>query len=317
MCFDKARRNIRIHWNAQVIPKAIFGGYKTTLYADGISVYELDAVSGNITKHRLERLVINDSFITPEIGIFAALRGHAEESKVDGVPVFNVEVTGVHSNPSNQGTILQFLPSYSRKSVLFSNSGREEEKGKSRDSRPTLELEAFNSGDKDAGAPSAPQSSTQLAASTGGAAASFGDPLSVVDLDALERKNLARKKFGLKPLTPEEYIEVQEQVTELDNQQKKKAAAVAADMANRRKPEESGFFNKLFESAMKSTCETNFDCSYPEVCCDFGFKKMCCSSGLRILERPPQSREGQYAEIPVPASNPFPDYPNDPRGRYY
>merc|ERR1712107_549325 len=39
MCFDKARQNIRVHWNAQMIPKALFGGYKTTLHVDGISVY--------------------------------------------------------------------------------------------------------------------------------------------------------------------------------------------------------------------------------------------------------------------------------------
>jgi hypothetical protein len=318
MCFDKARQNIRIHWNAQVIPKAIFGGYKTTLHADGISIYELDPLSGNITQHRLERLVINDSLVSPEQGIFAALRGHAMESQVDGVPVFNFELAAGDSTTNNQNTVVQFMRAASKKSVLFSESGSEDDRMFTQANGNT-QLEAFSSSgssDKENGTPAASYSSTQLSASTGGAAASFGDPLSEVDLDALERKNMARKKFGLKPLTPEEYMEFQEQVAELDSKQKKKAAAAAAEMANQRKREETGFFSKLFENAMKNTCETNFDCAYPEVCCDFGFKKMCCSSGMRILDGPPQSREGQYAEIPVPST--IPDYPtNDPRGRYY
>ena len=66
MCYDKARQNVRISWNAEVIPKTIFGGQKSTLYVDGISVYEFSKASGNITQHRIERLVINDTPIAPE-----------------------------------------------------------------------------------------------------------------------------------------------------------------------------------------------------------------------------------------------------------
>jgi hypothetical protein len=320
MCFDKARQNIRIHWNAQVIPKAIFGGYKTTLHVDGISIYELDPVSGNITQHRLERLVINDSLISPEQGIFAALRGHAVESQVDGVPVFSFDLARGDGKSNNQNTLVQFLRSTSTKSILFSDSHPEEDGRSAQVVVRNTQLKALSSssaGDKENGTPTVSQSSTQLSASTGGAAASFGESLlSESDQDALERKNMVRKKFGLKPLTPEEYMEFQEQVAELDSEQKKKAADFAAEMANRRKQEDPGFFGKLFENAVKNTCESNYDCSYPEVCCDFGFKKMCCSSGMRILEGPPQSRQGQYAEIPVPST--IPEYPpNDPRGGNY
>ena len=46
-----------------------------------------------------------------------------------------------------------------------------------------------------------------------------------LDWEALEKKNLARKKFGLKPLTPEEFEVLQEQVQQLDNQQQQRAAA--------------------------------------------------------------------------------------------
>ena len=78
---------------------------------------------------------------------------------------------------------------------------------------------------------------------------------------------------------------------------------------------EGGFFKKLMGNVLEDTCESNYDCESPEVCCDFGFKKMCCSSGLRVLDGPPRSRYGEYAEVPVIA-NPGPNYPPNPPSRY-
>lgn len=284
MCFDKARQNIRIHWNAQVIPKAIFGGYKTTLHVDGISVYEISRYSGNITQHRIERLVINDNAVAPEKGVFAALRGYAVKSKVEGVPVFNFgpyDSASSSDSPNRIAPFQNFAPL--SRSVLFSRAVDDE-------ASTTSQLTAMES-------------------------SSFE---SNIDWEALEKKNLARKKFGLAPLTPEEFMDLQEQVRELDHQQQQKAVAAAAEMAEKKSKEENtGFFKKLFGEVLQDTCESNFDCQRPEVCCDFGFKKMCCSSGLRILDGPPKSRQGQLAEIPVIA-NPGPDYPPDfgRRNRY-
>lgn len=283
MCFDKARQNIRVHWNAQVIPKALFGGYKTTLHVDGISVYEISRESGNITQHRIERLLLNDDFVMPKNGIFAALRGFAVNSNVDGVPAFNAglpEVSASHLRQSEKDHItrvpFQNFSPFSR-SILFSESGQENE-------RPGLAMMESSSAEGNA------------------------------DFDALEKKNMARKKFGLKPLTPEEFASLQEQVAELDVQQQKRAAAAATEMAERKAKEENpGFFKQLFGNVLQDTCESNYDCQRPEVCCDFGFKKMCCSSGMRILDGPPRSREGQLAEVPVIA-NPGPN-PPDPRQR--
>lgn len=275
MCFDKARQNIRIHWNAQVIPKAIFGGYKTTLHVDGISVYEISRNTGNITQHRIERLVINDNAVAPEKGVFAAMRGYAVKSKVEGVPVFNFGMSDLEESSDSHNHILPFqnFAPLSR-SVLFSRSFDD-------DSITTSQLTAMES-------------------------SSFEGN---VDWEALEKKNIARKKFGLAPLTPEEFMDLQEQVRELDHQQQQRAAAAAAEMAEKKSKEENpGFFKKLFGEVLQDTCESNYDCERPEVCCDFGFKKMCCSSGMRILDGPPRSRQGQLAEIPVIA-NPGPDYP--------
>jgi hypothetical protein len=120
---------------------------------------------------------------------------------------------------------------------------------------------------------------------------------------------VARKNFGLKPLTPEEFVDLQEQVKELDIQQQKRADSVAAEMAEKKaKDENPGFFKKLFGEVMQDTCDSNYDCERPEVCCDFGFKKVCCSSGMFVTDGPPRSKQGQLAEIPV-IQNPGPKYP--------
>lgn len=290
MCYDKARQNIRIHWNAQVIPKAIFGGVKTTLHVDGISVYELSRNSGNITQHRIERLVINDNPFMPEEGVFASLRGYAVNSKVDGIPSLNVKgcskmadaVFG-EDQKAHMVPFQNFVPL--SRSILFSSG--------------------MGEGDEDSSLPLAAMSSLSSGSYDGNG-------------DALEEKNLARKKFGLKPLTPEEYVDLQKQVAELDVQQQKRAAAYAAEMAKKKKDEEPGFMKKLFGKALENTCESNYDCESPEVCCDFVFKKMCCSSGMRILDGPPQSREGQLALIPVTADpSPYPPiYGRDGNQRY-
>ena len=218
MCFDKARQNIRLHWNAQVIPKAIFGGYKTTLHVDGISVYELSRNSGNITQHRLERLVINDKPVTPEEGVFASLRGHAIKSKVDGVPVFNVDFdeSDGDSRKDFSAGILQFQRNgiMGQRSVLFCDSDDVGRGGSSGAASTKLAAmsSSSSSGEKSGNPPMQSQSQSQSMASSG-----VGAPLSPHDLETLEKKNTARKKFGLKPMTPEEFLELQEQVAELDS----------------------------------------------------------------------------------------------------
>mmetsp|Transcript_61077 Transcript_61077/g.149529 ORF Transcript_61077/g.149529 Transcript_61077/m.149529 type:complete len:584 (+) Transcript_61077:244-1995(+) len=351
MCFDKARQNIRIHWNAQVIPREIFGGYKTTLHADGISIYEFDRRSGNITQHRLERLVINDAPVTPEQGIFAALRGHAIKSEVDGIPVFNFEpgtttISGTNSasnnnNNNNQAPfdgVLQFqsfkkinsinnnhrnmknllMMTSSSGSVLFGDSPDDENQQKQQQqSAPAANAEEDSN--------VVMYSSSDVGTATPPSTASSSSTINI-DVEELDTKNAARKKFGLKPLTPEEFLQLEEQVAEIDEQQRKKKAAnaAAAELAaeQERKKSQGNVFTNFLGNALQDTCETNFDCEWPEVCCDFGFKKSCCSSGMRIFDGPPQSRQGQLAEVPIPQGNDeFP--PNmDPRnpgggGRYY
>lgn len=279
MCFDKARQNIRIHWNAEIIPKAIFGGQRSTLHVDGISVYEISRVSGNITQHRIERLIINDTPVLPEKGIFAALRGYAVKKNVDGVPVFN---TGLET--MTETGVVPFRNFHPLAASALLDQHEDEDSS-------TLQ---------------------PLAASSPGSTEVSYDPF----MEALEKKNAARKKFGLAPLTAEEFAELQEQVRQLDAQQQQRSAAAAAEMAAKKKKEDEGrFLKKMLGNVLEDTCDSNYDCERPQICCDFGFKKMCCTSGMRVVDGP-RSRQGQYAEIPVIA-NPGPNYPQDYPPRRY
>mmetsp|Transcript_3761 Transcript_3761/g.7872 ORF Transcript_3761/g.7872 Transcript_3761/m.7872 type:complete len:288 (-) Transcript_3761:282-1145(-) len=62
-----------------------------------------------------------------------------------------------------------------------------------------------------------------------------------------------------------------------------------------------GGFLKNLSAQFESTCESNFDCDRPEVCCDLGFRKMCCSSGSMAKNL---QLEYAYATIPASTSTP-------------
>jgi hypothetical protein len=361
MCFDKARQNIRIHWNARIIPKAIFGGTKSTLHVDGISIYELDRVSGNITQHRLERLVMNDDYVTPEQGVFAALRRHAIQSQValsDGhhpIIMDNNVNNNNYDGKNFPNNILQFqnnnyniFSSSSRRSILFRDEDDASSLSKSSfttaSSSRLLSLNSVSSSsshpsDKDGGLTSSTSQSQQQqqqtsqpmesdgfdqsssSATTVPANSDSNLPSPITQMDTtmnkeLEKKNSLRKKFGLKPLDMEEFVELEGKVAELDIQQKKKVAAAMVEL-ERAKQEKAnsggGFLNKMFGNVLKDTCESNYDCESPEVCCDFGIKKMCCSSGMRVFNGQPPNRYGQMVKVPLINPNPYP--PGDTRNR--
>jgi hypothetical protein len=260
MCFDKARQNIRIHWNAEVIPREIFGGSRTTLHVDGISVYEISQVTGEIVQHRIEHLLMNNMPIQPKEGVIEALK----QQHTVTVPSFSRDDSLEHVFRLAEGDSLNMVTPFQQHVRLFSD----------------------------------PQSSSLFAFE---ATSDDNEENHVVneqypglDWDALETKNKSRMKFGLKALTPEEFLQLQSQVKEMDEKQKQLAAEAAAAAASAKKePKPMNFFEKLMGGdLLKDTCESNFDCNRPEICCDFGFKKMCCSSGalvgLQNMQRRPQ-----------------------------
>lgn len=123
--------------------------------------------------------------------------------------------------------------------------------------------------------------------------------------EELDNQNAARKKFGLDPLSPEQYVALQGQIHQLQTEQQEKlvnlqekVAAAAKIEADYEKEQQSSPFAPMkdfMNSFMKDTCAANYDCQRPEVCCDFGFKKMCCSSGQMTKDL-----KQEYAMIPVP-----------------
>lgn len=116
------------------------------------------------------------------------------------------------------------------------------------------------------------------------------------DRDAYDKKNASRKKFGLPPLTPDEFIELQLVIEKLDSAQREKAeaAGISTNFASRNSEKKEGILTKFFGNLLEDTCESNYDCERPEVCCDVGFKKFCCSAGMFVYDGPPQLK-------PIPA----------------
>lgn len=130
------------------------------------------------------------------------------------------------------------------------------------------------------------------------ASCAFKGQSSLVDEDywaAFDSQNLMRKKFGMGPLTAKQYVAFESQVEELGLQVEQKKAAAAAARKEYEKSQEPSFVKNFMNRVFQDTCESNFDCEQPEVCCDFGFKKMCCSSGKTTKEL-----RWQYATVPVP-----------------
>ncbi len=92
----------------------------------------------------------------------------------------------------------------------------------------------------------------------------------------------------------------------MDIQNKKKAAYLAEQLAQqaaarKEKKEKDSFLSNIFGGALKNGCESNFDCERPQVCCDVGFKKICCSNGLGIVDGIPVERyERGLLRMPLP-----------------
>jgi hypothetical protein len=252
MVYDCARNNIRVSWNAEVVPKAIFGGDRSMLHVDGISVYELNS-AGKVRQHRVEHLMINDQPVETERGIFHALRNECQDA--DCIPAF----VKAAASSSDDHFIARFQTAATpgTKSLFHVAS-----------TTTTTAVQAL---------------STSSASNN----SESGGDLAGLDRDALDRKNKTRKKFGLKALTPEEFMEIEAQVQQMGvdetiKQNQQAASNDAAEMPQQESKKKGGFLNNIFGQVFEDTCESNFDCKRPEICCDFGFKKQCCSSGAMV-----------------------------------
>mmetsp|Transcript_9690 Transcript_9690/g.21857 ORF Transcript_9690/g.21857 Transcript_9690/m.21857 type:complete len:456 (+) Transcript_9690:163-1530(+) len=272
--YDWARKVIRVSWNVEVVPKMIYGGIRKTLHVDGISEYYLDRESGLITEHKVSHLLINNQPVRPVNGIFNAIAEMSPDAEGTGVPVF-FKADKQEASKWEDMTRLNFQTwnPFNRPSStsLFSNPNEQ--------------------------AMTLPESNN--------------NPLRY-DSDAFQRKNESRKKFGVKPLTPEEFIAIEAEIRDMDAINKKKAAYITDKIGAQSKPntkKEDSFLSNIFGGVLKNGCENNFDCERPQVCCDVGFKKICCSNGLGIVDGMPVENYQRRGPIKVPM-------PNDDYDRY-
>mmetsp|Transcript_44154 Transcript_44154/g.106401 ORF Transcript_44154/g.106401 Transcript_44154/m.106401 type:complete len:182 (+) Transcript_44154:276-821(+) len=109
----------------------------------------------------------------------------------------------------------------------------------------------------------------------------------------LEEKNASRKKFGLKPLSLSEFMELQAQVAQMHQQQELKFSAAQSESKQVQQQQQPSFMKTFSKGLLEDTCMSSFDCESPKVCCDLGFKKMCCSNGMLEVAL-------EYAMVPVP-----------------
>jgi len=275
MIHDQCHKNIRVSWNAEVVPKPIFGGTKKPLHVNGISVYELN-MKGKVQQHHVQNLLINNQPLVTHDSLLDALR--AELSETDCVPVFTrveKETPTTTKAFSNDNQIVRFerKPIFSHSKSLFSDSPKQ-----TRSSLAALSATPSTSRDNSS-------ESTERN----------------LDWDAFEQKNKSRKRFGMKPLTPDEFRSLETKVKELESKQIAKfpASNDATQMPPKKSPVK-GFLTKVFGEVFEDTCESNWDCERPEVCCDFKFTKKCCSSG-QMMQVPQEI----LVTIPVTTQNDY------------
>jgi len=129
--------------------------------------------------------------------------------------------------------------------------------------------------------------------------------------EELEAKNAVRAKFGLEALTPEQYVVLQSQIQELEVKAKKEQDAIMAKAKAIRESDanasqlsntNNALSNLMGNIFKDNTCESNYDCDRPEVCCDFGFLKTCCEGGKG--GKTAKDLYHEYTLIPVPLGVP-------------
>jgi len=226
-------------------------------YFDGISVYKLDSKTGLIQEHKVERLLLNN----------------------EQIPMMSLAELGEFAVVGNTDA------SRGGDSVVAAN-GREEE--------PFYSRNGVGFGNTSVGS-----SSSRMRRQTSPTVlfAKSSDNDNEFDQTAYDRKNELRRKFGLKPLTPDEYIQLELQVQELELEQLEKQEHVTKTSSSSTTFPTSKKRN-IFQSFLNiDTCEDNYDCERPQVCCDLGIKKICCASGMKVFD----GIQYQQQMIPVPA----------------
>jgi Uncharacterized conserved protein (DUF2358) len=329
LCHDRVRGNVvRVQWHGVLFPRWHNPGHTDTTttaaaaaghppppsakchHIDGVSVYELDWISGKVVQHRVEQLVYTN-YAQP-IMVMDDVMLQAAKVIGGGIP-FRINTDASRPNSctiethtdttKNNIGIVEFrtgtMHNVFRPTSLFAMEA--EQPSKIQSTNTDVTPSAINTKHDIATdnvpvivLPSSTVSPDQVSTLV---------PTITMDTVAFDAKNKSRKKFGLKPLSVDEFLNIERQVEQLTNTQQKaiheaKVLAQQQQQADKDAVAGPSLFDKVFGSVMKNldTCESNFDCVRPQVCCDYVFAKKCCTSGSLVLSN---SKSLQYARIPV------------------
>ena len=232
-------------------------------HIDGISVYEIHPQTGIIMAHKIEHLLFNN--VPVRDGIQRAM---TMEIKLAAMMMKQSQsITSTTTKSTN--TVLPFQLPFPKIQ------------------QQPLSLFSSSSNNADADSTNTNNNSNNMD----------------VDWDKYHSKNKSRVKFGLAKLTLEEFLDLEQQVKQMEVVERAKYVSSDSTAATTTTPKKSNaWMNQLF--GQKNTCESNFDCTRPELCCDFGFMKKCCASGSMV---------GQQIPVRVIADQQLP--PDDLYGR--
>jgi len=118
---------------------------------------------------------------------------------------------------------------------------------------------------------------------------SLSDNSQQFDNAAYLKRNASRKKFGLEPLSPEDFLALQAEVKAMEQVQSEKRETYKKQNEQSRhegrsrtlsKSGDKGLFENLFGSSARRSCQSHDDCENPEACCDMLLGKVCCYNGV-------------------------------------
>jgi len=109
--------------------------------------------------------------------------------------------------------------------------------------------------------------------------------------------------------SPVEETKKKETPMERAAREREEMAAEAKRLKELRTPKEAKKKGGRSFNLGLQTCETNFDCERPLICCDLAVAKFCCGGGM-MIGVPPPSLQRVPIPIPVRKDPPFPDIPD-------
>lgn len=265
---------IRVRWNAKLTMQTAFGALpglgtrdesgRPLVFVDGVSVYEVNA-TGFIFSHRLEDIEVTPPELQGAVDLALFAWPGGFSPPVAAVPSLSVQQTV---------TIL-----------------------------PTVDTLAFSVGGGSGLNPPARGPDADADAAT--------DVLLTVKkrVPLIARASIPLRRRPAEVRAPAPVASAGETPMERAARERAEDAEVVQRRRELSTPAAKGgggFFSNLFSADLSGpqSCETNYDCEAPLVCCDLVVASVCCSSGMFV--GPPPQMQRQLIPIPIPVDDDSP-----------